>query len=168
MLIRGSGFIFPKYQPEISYLDRTQPIFDTSCKHILLKFLENPHKSPLQGSGSSRTMIFPIIAPTKMSKSGIGLTWWPIFEIQEKVQRVPFLVKYNHLKISWFYSEISWEFLDRITARALLEANSFFKVGLDEVYCRSSDSIWKGPGNFLIESRHFEVIRFRHFQESFK
>ena len=90
----GRGVIFPKYQPEISYLDPIQPIFDKSCKHnILLKFLENPHKSPLQGSGSSRTMIFPIIAPTKMSNSGIGLTWGPIFEIQKKVQRVPFLVK---------------------------------------------------------------------------
>ena len=80
----GRGVIFPKYQPEISYLDPIQPIFDKSCKHVLLKFLENPHKSPLQGSGSSRTMIFPIIAPTKMSKSGIGLTWGPIFEIQKK------------------------------------------------------------------------------------
>ena len=144
-------------------------MFDKSCKHILLKLLENPHKSPLQGSGSSRTMIFPIIAPTKMSKSGIGLTWGPIFEIQKKVQKVPFLVKSNHLKISWLYSEIYWEFLDRITARALLEANSFFKVGLDEVYCRSSDSIWNFPRFFFqIESIHFEVIIFRHFQESFK
>ena len=99
MLIRGVASFSQSISPRSLTSTRFSQFLTIYAKCIFLQFLENPLKSPLHGSASSRTMfLFPITlnVPTKMSKSGIGLTWGPTMKCPNRAFCLwPIMTYYN-------------------------------------------------------------------------
>ena len=120
--------------------------------HILLEFLEHPLKSPLHGSGSSRTMFFPIIAPAKMAKSGIVLTRGPTFRTNTSMPLTLGCIRKfprNFLMHSLF--SCIW----RICELPILDLSS------------QGGCIRKFPGNFLMHPRSSEPGSIGEFPGNF-